>query len=47
MGANEKVSLETVQAALLRKELGDDGAPADSKKALNRLLARQLSRPPG
>lgn len=41
MGAKEKVNLETVQAALLKKELGD-GAPTDSKKVLNRLLARQL-----
>ena len=41
MGAKEKITLETVQAALLKKELGD-GAPTDLKKVLNRLLARQL-----
>jgi len=41
MGAKEKVTLETVQVSLLKKELGD-AAPTDSKKVLNRLLARQL-----
>jgi hypothetical protein len=41
MGAKEKVTLETVQAALLRRELGD-GAPADPKKLVNRLLSRPL-----
>ena len=40
-GSEGKVTLETVQAALLKKELGD-GAPTDLKKVLNRLLARQL-----
>ena len=41
MGAKEKVTLETVQVSLLKKELGD-AAPTDSKKVLNRLLARHL-----
>ena len=43
MGKEEKVTLETVQAQLFRRESGDDRSePASSKKALDRLLARRL-----
>jgi hypothetical protein len=43
MGKREKVTLETVQAVLFRRESGDDRSePASPKKALDRLLARRL-----
>ncbi|MGO9599774.1 MAG: hypothetical protein ACLP7Q_17430 [Isosphaeraceae bacterium] len=43
MGKQEKVTLETVQALLFRRELGDDRSePASLKKSLDRLLARRL-----
>jgi hypothetical protein len=41
MGAKEKVTLETVQAAMFRRESGDE-APLPPKRALDRLLARRL-----
>jgi hypothetical protein len=41
MGAKDKVTLDTVQAALFCRELGDH-RPADPKKALDRLLARRI-----
>jgi hypothetical protein len=46
LGAKEKVTLETVQAALLRRELGDgDGRGLAAKRVLDRLLARHLRAP--
>jgi hypothetical protein len=42
MGQREKVSLANVQAALFRRELGDDGA-VPMKNPLDHLLARRLS----
>jgi hypothetical protein len=41
MGEREKVTLDTVQAALFRRESGDD-RPTAPKKALDRLLAKKL-----
>jgi hypothetical protein len=41
MGEQEKVTLESVQAALLRREAGED-RPLSSKRAIDRLLARRL-----
>jgi hypothetical protein len=41
MGEREKVTLDTVQAALFRRESGDD-RPTAPKKALDRLLAKRL-----
>ena len=41
MGEREKVTLDTVQAALFRRESGDD-RPTAPKKALDRLLAKGL-----
>lgn len=42
MGEREKVSLASVQAALFRRELGDDGS-VPLKNPLDHLLARRLS----
>jgi hypothetical protein len=41
MGEREKVTLDTVQAALFRRESGD-GHSSTAKKALDRLLAKRL-----
>jgi hypothetical protein len=41
IGEREKVTLDTVQAALFRRESGDD-RPTAPKKALDRLLAHKL-----
>jgi hypothetical protein len=41
VGEREKVTLETVKAALLRRESGED-RPLSSKRALDRLLAMRL-----
>jgi hypothetical protein len=41
MGPREKVTLDTVQAALFRRESGD-AQPLPPKRALDRLLARRL-----
>ncbi len=41
MGPKEKISLETVQAALFGRELGEH-RPADPKKVLDRLVSRQV-----
>ncbi|APW61537.1 hypothetical protein [Paludisphaera borealis] len=40
MGDKEKVTLETVQAALFRRALGDDPRPPAPKLALDRLLSK-------
>lgn len=46
MGEKEKVTLETVQAALFRRALGDDPKPPVApKQALDRLLARAAGTP--
>jgi len=42
IGEREKITLETVQAALLRRESGED-RPAAFKKALDQLLAKRLT----
>jgi hypothetical protein len=41
MGPKEKISLETVQAAIFGRELGEH-PPADLKKVLDRLVSRQV-----
>ncbi len=41
MGPREKITLESVQAAIFGRELGDQ-RPADPKKVLDRLVARQV-----
>jgi len=41
MGPKEKISLETVQAAIFGRELGEH-RPADPKKVLDRLISRQV-----
>jgi hypothetical protein len=41
MGPKEKISLETVQAAIFGRELGEH-RPADPKKVLDRLVSRQV-----
>jgi len=41
MGPREKISLETVQAAIFGRELGEH-RPADPKKVLDRLVSRQV-----
>ena len=41
MGPKEKITLETVQAAIFGRELGDQ-RPSDPKKVLDRLVARQV-----
>jgi hypothetical protein len=41
MGEKEKLTLETVQASLLSRELGD-GRPPDPKRVVDRLLAKRL-----
>ena len=41
MGPKEKITLETVQAAIFGRELGED-RPADPKKVLDRLVSRQV-----
>ncbi|MGZ3390761.1 MAG: hypothetical protein ACXVCF_14360 [Isosphaeraceae bacterium] len=41
MGPKEKITLETVQAAIFGRELGEN-RPADPKKVLDRLVSRQV-----
>ena len=41
MGPKEKITLETVQAAIFGRELGEH-RPADPKKVLDRLVSRQV-----
>lgn len=42
MGEKEKVTLDSIQSALFRRELGED-QPLPVKKALDRLLAKKLN----
>ena len=41
MGPKEKITLETIQAAIFGRELGEH-RPADPKKVLDRLVSRQV-----
>ena len=41
MGPKEKVTIDTIQSALLGRELGEH-RPTDPKKALDRLISRQV-----